>query len=67
MSDDNVPDFDEYPIGDYDRAEIKHEKLLKELRELVEEWREKPVEPYGMTWRPPAEELKQLIEEHTDE
>ena len=33
-----------------------------ELRELIEEWRERGVEdPYGMMWHPPADELEAVI------
>jgi len=36
----------------------------EDLRELINEWRERGViDPYGMTWNPPADELEALIDD----
>ena len=34
-----------------------------ELRELIEEWRVRGHDPYGMSWLKPADELEELIDE----
>ena len=34
-----------------------------DIRALIEEWRERGVvDPYGMNWNAPAEELEELID-----
>lgn len=41
------------------------QSLEARLRELIDEWRERGViEPYGMTWHPPADELAAVVDEY---
>jgi len=41
------------------------DNLEQALEALVEEWRDRGVvDPYGMTWILPADELEALLEEH---
>ena len=38
---------------------------IDKLEQLITEWRNRGViEPYGMTWLPPANELEEIISEH---
>ena len=54
----------------YEARKRKHKTLTnadvtanKEIRELIEEWRERGHDPYGMSWLKPADELEELIDE----
>lgn len=75
MTGDEDPDvdFDEYPIGDYDREEVhseladEHRALKNDIQSLVDKWRRKAaVELRATRWGEQAsdcaDELEELIE-----
>ena len=50
-------------VDHVESVEIKGATLNEDLKDLVDEWRSRGVDPYGMNWEFAADELEKLIED----